>query len=47
MSKKLKRQILTRQEWHDALRVPPPYRSRKKYFRKGYRVSDDMPDSND
>jgi len=40
--KKLEKQVLTRQEWHDALRCPPPYSSRKKYNRKKYRVGDDM-----
>ena len=39
---KLEKQILTRREWYDALRVPPPYRSKKTYNRKSYKVGDDM-----
>lgn len=26
--------VLTQQEIYDALRVPPPYRNRKKYYKK-------------
>ena len=40
--KKLETQILTRKEWYDALRCPPPYRSKRTYNRKGYKVGDDM-----
>ena len=32
--KKLKKLILTREEWNDALRVPKPYRDKSKYYRK-------------
>jgi len=32
--KKIEKQILTREDWNDALRVPPPYPSKKTYNRK-------------
>ena len=44
MNKKLEKRILTRKEWYDALRCPPPYRSKKRYYRKGYRVDDELRD---
>ena len=34
MMGKLKHTKLTQHEWFDALKVPEPYRSKKKYFRK-------------
>jgi len=30
----MKKRVLTRAEWQDALRVPTPHRNKKKYFRK-------------
>lgn len=32
--KKLEKIELTIHEWKDALKVPPPHRNKKKYFRK-------------
>lgn len=34
MMKKLEKVQLTQHEWNDAMRVPLPYRNKKKYFRK-------------
>ena len=31
---KIESVVFTRQEIYDALRVPPPYRDRKKYYKK-------------
>jgi hypothetical protein len=31
---KIQSVVFTRQEIYDALRVPPPYRDRKKYYKK-------------
>ena len=30
----MKKIQLTQREWYDAMRVPPPYRNKKKYRRK-------------
>ena len=32
--KKLEKINITLQEWFDALKVPAPYRNKKKYYRK-------------
>lgn len=34
MMKKVKEIQLTQHEWQDALRVPSPYRDKKKFYRK-------------
>jgi hypothetical protein len=34
MMKKMEKIELTIHEWKDALKVPSPYRNKKKYFRK-------------
>ena len=35
MKKQVKQIELTQHEWNDAMRVPAPYRNKKKYSRKG------------
>ena len=34
MMKKVKEIQLTQHEWNEAMRMPTPYRNKKKYFRK-------------
>lgn len=30
----MKKIVLTRHEWYDAMKVPLPYRNKKKYYKK-------------
>ena len=34
MSNNLKKRVLTREEWQNALRCASPHRNKKKYYRK-------------